>query len=72
VSQHSLSINGKHKEVNKNDLMTIAKANNIKKGEIIIKEIKETVCNWPEYAAKVNVPSSLTDTITNTLVALKF
>jgi serine/threonine-protein kinase HipA len=72
VSQHSLSINGKHKEINKNDLMTIAKANNIKKGEKIIKEIKETVCNWTAYAAQANVSLSLTDFIANTLVALKF
>lgn len=72
VSQHSLSINGKHKEVTKNDLMTIANANNIKKGERIIKEIKEIVCNWTAYASKVNVPSRLTDSIKNTLVALKF
>jgi serine/threonine-protein kinase HipA len=72
VSRHSLSINGKHKEINQNDLMTIAKANNIKKGEKIIKEIKETVCNWTAYAAQVNVSSSLTDSIANTLVALKF
>jgi len=72
VSQHSLSINGKHKEINKNDLMTIAKANNIKKGERLINEIKETVCNWTAYAAQVNVSSSLTNSINNTLVALKF
>ncbi len=72
VSQHSLSINGKHKEINKFDLMTIANANNIKKGEKIIKEIKETVCNWSEYANKAKVSSELKGFITKTLVALKF
>ncbi|MFT7036672.1 MAG: serine/threonine-protein kinase HipA [Cyclobacteriaceae bacterium] len=72
VSRHSLSINGKHKEINQNDLMTIAKANNIKKGEKIIKEIKETVCNWTAYAAQANVSSSLANSINNTLIALKF
>jgi len=40
VSQHTLSINGKHKDITKTDLMTIASANNIKKGEKIIDEIK--------------------------------
>lgn len=72
VSQHSLSINGKHKEINKPDLLTVAKANNIKKGEKIIKEIKETVCNWPEYADKAKVSSELKGSITKTLVVLKF
>ncbi|PCJ83764.1 MAG: toxin HipA [Flavobacteriales bacterium] len=72
VNQHTLSINGKHKEINKSDLMTIANAINIKKGDKIIEEIKETVCNWPKYADEVKVSSELTDSITKTLVALKF
>ena len=72
VSQHSISINGKHKEINKSDLMTIARANNIKKGEKIIEEIKAIVCNWPNYANQVKVSGELKDSITNTLVALKF
>ena len=36
VNQQTLSINGKHRNINKEDLMTIAKTNNIKKGEKII------------------------------------
>jgi len=72
VSQHSLSINGKHKKINKSDLMTIASANNIKKGEKIIEEIKDTVCNWSKYADKVKVSSELKYSISKTLVAFKF
>lgn len=40
VSQHSLSMNGKHRAIGKTDLMAIAADNNIKKGEKIINEIK--------------------------------
>ena len=72
VSQHSLSINGKHREINKSDLMTIASANNIKKGKNIIEEIKDIVCNWSEYASKVNVSSKLIMSINKTLSAFKF
>ncbi len=72
VSQHTLSINGKHKEINKFDLMKIANANNIAKGEKIINEIKETVCNWQEYADTANVSSKLKNSIAKTLVAPKF
>jgi serine/threonine-protein kinase HipA len=72
VNQHTLSINGKHKNINKSDLMTVAGTNNIKKGEKIIKEIKEIVCNWSQYAEKVKVPSELKKSITKTLVALEF
>ena len=70
VSQQTLSINGKRKGITKEDLMTIATANNIKKGEKIIVEIKSVVGNWEEYAEKVKVTPKLRDTITNTLNAL--
>ncbi len=72
VNQHTLSINGKHKNINKSDLMAVAGTNNIKKGEKIIKEIKEIVCNWSQYAEKVKVASELKNSITKTLVALEF
>ena len=66
VSQHTLSINGKHKQITQNDLMTIAKANNIKKGETIIKTISKVVANWNSYANKANVKQQLTQTIAET------
>ena len=59
VSQHSLSINGKHKGISKADLMTIAKANNIKKGEEIIQHINKIVENWETYAEKAGVEELL-------------
>ena len=72
VSQHTLSINGKHKGISKNDLMTLATANNIKKGESIIDEIKEVVCDWEQYAKRVSVSSKLGRSITKTLSAFQY
>jgi serine/threonine-protein kinase HipA len=71
VSQHTLSINGKHKDITKADMMTIASANNIKKGEKIIDEIKLVVSNWQQYAEEVKVAQNLRDSIIKTLIALK-
>jgi serine/threonine-protein kinase HipA len=71
VSQHTLSINGKHKDLTKSDLMTIATANNIKKGEKIIDEIKSVISNWQQYAEDVKVAPKLRDMITKNLIALK-
>ena len=62
VSQHTLSINGKHKQITQGDLMTIAKANNIKKGAAIIKTISKVVANWNSYAKKAKVKNQLTQT----------
>lgn len=63
VNQHTLSINGKHKNITDEDLMTIAKANNIKKGAEIIEQIREVVVNWKIYAQEANVSQQLTKTI---------
>lgn len=72
VNQHTLSINGKHREINKNDLMTVAKAISVKKGEKIIDEINEIVSRWLQYAEKVKVSSELTDSISESILAFKF
>lgn len=72
VSQHTLSINGKHKDINKSDLMTLAHANNIKKGDKIIEDIKYTVSNWNDYAEQAEVSSELRGFIEKNLVALGF
>ncbi len=73
VNQHTLSINGKHKNITKADLLSIAKSNSISigKGEKIIKEIKSVIGNWETYAEKVNVCKKLKDSISKTLFALK-
>lgn len=55
VNQQTLSVNGKHRNIGKSDLMTIAKANNIKKGEKIIDEINQVVKQWGDFASKVKV-----------------
>jgi len=58
-------------EISKEDLMTIAKANNIKKGEKIIEEINIVVKNWKEFANRAKVRKELLQTIQNNLHTLK-
>lgn len=55
VNQQTLSINGKYKDIGKQDLMTIAEANNIKKGEQIIDHINTVVKRWCDFASKARV-----------------
>lgn len=68
VSQHALSINGKRKSIEKNDLLSFAKAMNIKKAESIISEINNTVQKWNNYADEVKVDAKLRDRINETLL----
>ena len=71
VNQQTLSINGKHRNIGKEDLMTIAKANNIKKGEKIIKETNIVVKSWKAFASRAKVREELLQTIQNNLHTLK-
>jgi len=70
VSQQTLSINGKYKNIIKEDLMTIAKANTIKKGEKIIEEINTVVKKWGDFANQVNVRKNNLQNIQNNLHTL--
>lgn len=67
VSQQTLSVNGKYKNINKRDLMSIAKANNIKKGEKVIGEINTIVKNWIDFANRAKVRKDLLQTIQDNL-----
>lgn len=70
VSQHALSINGKRKEISRQDLLDFAKAMNIKKADKIINLINDTVSKWNTYADSVNIKAELRDSIKETLFNL--
>ena len=59
VSQQTLSINGKRKQITKEDLLKIAKENSIKKGESIINELNATIKKWYDFAHQANVREDL-------------
>lgn len=71
VSQQTLSINGKHKNILKEDLLIIGKTNKIKKAKSIIEEIQSVVANWRIYANKTKVSKERRDNISDTLSPLK-
>lgn len=70
VSKQTLSVNGKRLNIEKEDLMTIAKDNNIKKGEKIIAQVNEVVKSWSRYANEAKVSSELTKRIEENLNTL--
>ncbi len=72
VSQHALSINGKRKGIQKDDLIQFAKAMNIKKAAKIVSEINAQVQNWKTYADAVQVDKQLRDAIQETLLNFEF
>lgn len=71
VSQHALSINGKRKDITKEDLLVIGESIRCKKASEIIDEINETVNRWSAFADEVNVSVVLRDEISKTLLKLR-
>lgn len=63
VSQHALSINGKRKNITRQDLLTVGKSMNIKNAEEIIDKVAKVVSNWNHYADAVKVDIPLRDSI---------
>jgi len=71
VSQHALSINGKRKNITKEDLQLIGSSIKCKKANEIINEINDQVNTWQKYAKEVNVTPALRNSIAKTLLNLK-
>lgn len=68
VSQQSLSVNGKRSNIQQHDLLTVAKAMNIKKAEAILKHIEMALKRWKQFAEDQNVKPTLRDAIDKTLI----
>jgi len=71
VSRQTLSVKGKRLNITKDDLMTIAKDNNLKKGGKIIDDINWVVKSWDRYAKQAEVRNDLKDRIRQNLNAFK-
>ena len=63
VSQQTLSINSKHRGITKEDMMQLAKLNNIKKAESIIEELSYVVRKWSDFASQAKVRDDLYERI---------
>lgn len=70
VSQHALSINGKRKDITRQDLLLVAKNMNIKNPAKIIDNVSSVVSQWKTYANTVQVDELLRDSIDKTLLIL--
>lgn len=70
VSQHALSINGKRDQINKEDLLEIARRMNIKKANVILQQFDKVVKQWHQYSNMVSVNKKLSEAIQQTHIRL--
>ena len=70
VSQHALSVNGKRKDISREDLLEVAKKMNIKKANDIIHQVKTAIAGWGRYAKQTDVERNLKEAIKKNLLIL--
>ena len=71
VTKQTLSVNGKREGISKQDLLKIAKENNIKKGSNIIEEIISVITSWHHYSKIAGVRMDLSKRIEGNLNVFK-
>ena len=60
---HQMSINGKRDHFTKQDLMTVAETNDLKKAEEVIQEVMAAVEKWPTFASEAGVSKNKIEAI---------
>jgi serine/threonine-protein kinase HipA len=68
ISQHNLSINGKTRNITKDDLLKVAKAMGVKQAKAIIEKTEGVVKKWPSYGKKAGVNLKQINAINKTLL----
>lgn len=70
VSQHCLSVNGKRNNIQRSDLLEVARKMNIKRASEIVEQVNKVIGRWKEYADEQQVDPGLRDAIDQTLVRM--
>ena len=71
VSQHCLSVNGKRKHIEREDLLEVAKKMNIKGATELIDQVDQVIGKWNDYADEQKVEPALRKAIGRTLLRLQ-
>ena len=68
TSKHQMSINNKWDDINRDDLLSVAKNVNIRHANDIINKVVEAVSKWRQWAKEYGIPSHSITTIQNALL----
>ncbi len=70
VSQHCLSVNGKRKNIERSDLLQLARKMNIKGANDVIDQVDKVIEQWKDYAYNQKVDPELRNAIQSTFVRM--
>ena len=63
TSQHLMSVNGKFDDIGRADLLKVADRFSVARPELLLKEVKDAVGNWPGFAEEAGLGSATTDKV---------
>lgn len=63
TSQHLMSINGKFKDFNEEDLLEVADRFAIGSAPAVVSQVREAIKNWPHFAAQAQLPQRVVDDV---------
>jgi serine/threonine-protein kinase HipA len=63
LARHQMTINGKREDVTRDDLLSVGKQMNIKKGREIIELVRSVINRWSYYAADAGIPLKQINTV---------
>ena len=63
TSQHLMSVNGKFDEIERSDLLKVADRFSVAQPESLLKEVKDAVGNWSEFAREAGLGPATTDKV---------
>ncbi len=63
TATHQMSVGGKFDNITREDLLSLARSNDIKDAPGIIEQVSEAASRWPEMARECGVPDELTGRI---------
>jgi serine/threonine-protein kinase HipA len=70
--QHQMSINGKRKDISRDDFVQVAKEMNIKSSDSIIDQVRDAINEWPAFADEAGIHSEQVQQIKKTFNLLDF
>jgi serine/threonine-protein kinase HipA len=70
VNHQALSVNGRRLDIKLEDLMSVAKAMNVRKAKDIIEQVNDVVQNWSKYAGETGVDGEIEMAVKSTLLKL--
>lgn len=69
VNRQSLTVNGKNEDITREDLITVAKNNDIFDYNALIDGVSTSLINFESYAKQLNLDKSLTEAIAHTFLS---